>query len=284
MASALPASRGPAGHDGMVSAKPEEVPKPPPELAAHILDLIVPEKRESALLLLSKNRERYPDLAPYLWWSFGTMSVLLQEIVAIYPSLSPPMLTAPASNRVCNALALLQCVASHKLTRMRFLDGERLVRGCQASLSIAAPASPKLRAQALAGPADGPFQACHGERCPQAPWRRLCGNSRPVVPLASRSENCAVPLPVPQHQLGGEALRVPSPHVVGCYRRPCQGEQGAAGPAPWRHPSPLRAAASCLLPAPTLVFAPELLPRPRRVRSTTTRRSWSSLFARTSSL
>lgn len=125
MASAMSSSRGPAGHDGMVSARPEEVPKPPPELAAHILDLIVPEKRESALLLLSKNRERYPDLAPYLWWSFGTMSVLLQEIVAIYPSLSPPMLTAPASNRVCNALALLQCVASHKLTRMRFLDGER---------------------------------------------------------------------------------------------------------------------------------------------------------------
>lgn len=125
MASALPVPRGPAGHDGMVSTKSEEVPKPPPELAAHILDLIVPERRESALLLLSKNRERYPDLAPYLWWSFGTMSVLLQEIVAIYPSLSPPMLTAPASNRVCNALALLQCVASHKLTRMRFLDGER---------------------------------------------------------------------------------------------------------------------------------------------------------------
>lgn len=31
-----------------------------------------------------------------------------QEIVSIYPMLSPPTLTAGASNRVCNALALLQ--------------------------------------------------------------------------------------------------------------------------------------------------------------------------------
>ena len=50
------------------------------------------------------------------------MSALLQEIVAIYPLLSPPSLTAQASNRVCNALALLQCVASHPETRTLFLN------------------------------------------------------------------------------------------------------------------------------------------------------------------
>jgi hypothetical protein len=32
----------------------------------------------------------------------------MQEIVSIYPSLSPPTLSPVASNRVCNALALLQ--------------------------------------------------------------------------------------------------------------------------------------------------------------------------------
>ena len=37
--------------------------------------------------------------------------------------LSPPTLTAQASNRVCNALALLQCVASHSETRGLFLQG-----------------------------------------------------------------------------------------------------------------------------------------------------------------
>jgi CCR4-NOT transcription complex subunit 9 len=53
--------------------------------------------------------------------SFGTIAALLQEIIAIYPSLSPPTLNATASNRVCNALALLQCIASHPETRSLFL-------------------------------------------------------------------------------------------------------------------------------------------------------------------
>ena len=51
------------------------------------------------------------------------MSSLLLEIVNVYPALSPPSLTAHASNRVCNALALLQCVASHSETRSLFLNG-----------------------------------------------------------------------------------------------------------------------------------------------------------------
>ena len=88
-----------------------------------IFKLSVPDQRESALLELSKKREDFPELAPILWYSFGTVSALLQEIVSIYPLLSPPALTAHASNRVCNALALLQCVASHSDTRSLFLNG-----------------------------------------------------------------------------------------------------------------------------------------------------------------
>jgi CCR4-NOT transcription complex subunit 9 len=57
-----------------------------------------------------------------LWHSCGTIAALLQEIVSIYPMLSPPTLTAGASNRVCNALALLQVVASHPDTRTLFLN------------------------------------------------------------------------------------------------------------------------------------------------------------------
>jgi len=74
------------------------------------------------LLELSKRREDFPDLAPILWHSFGTISALLQEIVSIYPLLSPPRLTPGISNRCCNALALLQCVASHPDTRSLFLN------------------------------------------------------------------------------------------------------------------------------------------------------------------
>ncbi|KAG5027298.1 hypothetical protein JHK86_023212 [Glycine max] len=119
-----------------------------------VLELSNPELRENALLELSKplryhadavftvmrfdvvcgeldgcleavspKRELFQDLAPLLWNSFGTIAALLQEIVSIYPVLSPPNLTPAQSNRVCNALALLQCVASHPDTRMLFLNG-----------------------------------------------------------------------------------------------------------------------------------------------------------------
>lgn len=111
-----------------------------------IVDLMSPTTREGALLELSKKREQWDDLALVLWHSFGrshapsffpldwpvtysrlvditgVMSALLQEIVTVYPLLSPPSLTAHASNRVCNALALLQCVASHNDTRSLFLS------------------------------------------------------------------------------------------------------------------------------------------------------------------
>ncbi|KAL8279106.1 hypothetical protein RQP46_008564 [Phenoliferia psychrophenolica] len=87
-----------------------------------IVDLMSPTTREGALLELSKKREQWDDLALVLWHSFGVMSALLQEIVSVYPLLAPPSLTAHASNRVCNALALLQCVASHNDTRSLFLS------------------------------------------------------------------------------------------------------------------------------------------------------------------
>ena len=51
------------------------------------------------------------------------MASLILEIVSVYPALSPASLSAHASNRVCNALALLQCVASHNETRSLFLNG-----------------------------------------------------------------------------------------------------------------------------------------------------------------
>ncbi|KAF2089107.1 Rcd1-domain-containing protein [Saccharata proteae CBS 121410] len=87
-----------------------------------VAQLMSPNTRESALLELSKKREQVPELAMILWHSFGVMTSLLQEIISVYPLLNPSQLTAAASNRVCNALALLQCVASHTETRGLFLS------------------------------------------------------------------------------------------------------------------------------------------------------------------
>lgn len=86
-----------------------------------ILELVTGENRERALLELGKKREQYDDLALVLWNSFGVMTVLLEEIIAVYAYLSPQVLTATILNRVCNALALLQCVALNPNTRSLFL-------------------------------------------------------------------------------------------------------------------------------------------------------------------
>ncbi|EOA21189.1 hypothetical protein CARUB_v10001534mg [Capsella rubella] len=86
-----------------------------------ILNLSDFQLRENALQELSKKREHFHNLAPLVWHSVGTIPALLQEIIAVYPYLSPPTMTSAQSNRVCNALALLQSVASHPNTRMLFL-------------------------------------------------------------------------------------------------------------------------------------------------------------------
>lgn len=85
-------------------------------------DLLNFETREHALMELSRKRENVEDLAVLLWNSFGAIAALLQEIISVYPTIHPPTLNAHQSNRVCNALALLQCVASHSQTRGAFLQ------------------------------------------------------------------------------------------------------------------------------------------------------------------
>lgn len=84
-------------------------------------DLKFKDKREKALSELLKKRECLQDLAPVIWHSIGTIAALLQEIVSIYPLLSPSNMTGVVSNRACNVLALLQCVAAHSETRSAFL-------------------------------------------------------------------------------------------------------------------------------------------------------------------
>jgi CCR4-NOT transcription complex subunit 9 len=127
------------------------------KILGYVSDLLRDDARESALLELSKKREQVPELALILWHSFGkiyvyillhytlliarqlgVMTSLLQEIISVYTLLNPSQLTAAASNRVCNALALLQCVASHNETRALFLNGTRIsVKPVHISLTLA---------------------------------------------------------------------------------------------------------------------------------------------------
>ncbi|KAK6443251.1 RNA-binding protein, CCR4-NOT complex subunit Rcd1 [Oleoguttula sp. CCFEE 5521] len=110
-----------AGNDGSIFGAGDSISEENRRVLEWIAQVLNANTRESALLELSKKREQVPELALILWHSFGVMTSLLQEIISVYPLLNPSQLTAAASNRVCNALALLQCVASHSETRGLFL-------------------------------------------------------------------------------------------------------------------------------------------------------------------
>ncbi len=73
----------------------------------YIDELKYADKRDNALIELSRQREHFAELAPFIWHSVGTIAALLQEIVAVYPQLSPPNLDTKTSNKACNVLALL---------------------------------------------------------------------------------------------------------------------------------------------------------------------------------
>ena len=97
-----------------------------------IIDLVDQLKDEStrvkALEELSQRRESFTDLALYIWYSTGTVVILLQEIIQTYQILSnPPKLTINISNRLCSVLALFQCIASHPETKIPFLQAQILI-------------------------------------------------------------------------------------------------------------------------------------------------------------
>ena len=92
-----------------------------------IIGLVDRNTREQSLSELAKHREAISNLAEQLWTHKGVLAALIFEVISIYPLLSPPSLTSQASTRVCNVLALFQCMASHEKTRHAFLAGTHLL-------------------------------------------------------------------------------------------------------------------------------------------------------------
>jgi CCR4-NOT transcription complex subunit 9 len=88
-----------------------------------------PSERSEALHTLSVQREQIPELAIFLWESPATITALLAEILSIYPHLAatsqsssaPTSLNSKLAARVCNVLALFQCVAGCEDTRLHFI-------------------------------------------------------------------------------------------------------------------------------------------------------------------
>ncbi|CAD5233530.1 unnamed protein product [Bursaphelenchus xylophilus] len=116
-------SQGPSNEAAVKPGGPEP-PVDTEQMIQWIVDIRDRDKRETALLELSKKREAIPELPVWLWQSYGTMTCLLQEVISVYSAIVPPVLSATQSNRVCNALALMQCVAAHADTRKLFLEAK----------------------------------------------------------------------------------------------------------------------------------------------------------------
>jgi hypothetical protein len=89
---------------------------------SYILCLRSPEHKDEALRELNNRREKVSNLAPILWYSTGTIAILLQELLSIYPYLSPPTLSQALTDRICNVLGLYQCIALNSNTRPLFLQ------------------------------------------------------------------------------------------------------------------------------------------------------------------
>ncbi|KAL7720044.1 Cell differentiation protein rcd1 [Entamoeba marina] len=88
-----------------------------------IADLADVEKRSAALDALCLISEKRSDIAIPLWYSYGTIVILLEEIVSVYPYISgrhnetQTDSSQVINKRVCKALSLLQTIASHPKTQ-----------------------------------------------------------------------------------------------------------------------------------------------------------------------
>lgn len=81
----------------------------PDKIYQWINELCMPATRENALIELSRQREAVQDLAPMLWYSFGAIAALLQEVISVYPAINPPNLTVrvyPSLHRVRKSIVV----------------------------------------------------------------------------------------------------------------------------------------------------------------------------------
>ncbi|KAK1396118.1 hypothetical protein POM88_005981 [Heracleum sosnowskyi] len=83
-----------------------------------------PQHREKAISFLThiKKQGTSQDLALQIWHSISTVFLLLSEVTSIYKSLEPDKLTMKDSSKVCDVLALFECLATHPQTKLQFLN------------------------------------------------------------------------------------------------------------------------------------------------------------------
>ncbi|KAI3841605.1 hypothetical protein MKX03_015520 [Papaver bracteatum] len=97
-----------------------------------ILELQDESSRETALRCLSRflieireeNPRMYNDAGHMLYYSFGTMSILLQEILAFLRKMVKGSLKYRSIKRIANVLTLIQSIAANSATREKLIDSQ----------------------------------------------------------------------------------------------------------------------------------------------------------------
>lgn len=85
-------------------------------------------QRERALEVLCLHREKSPGIGQLLWNGEGIVTVLLQEVISVYPRLSIETgITRKEYNRVCNSVALLRTIAIDPVTQEAILRSHILL-------------------------------------------------------------------------------------------------------------------------------------------------------------
>ena len=100
-------------------------------ISRYILDLKNEETRDEAMKKLNSYQDQIMDrITLYLWYSRGTMTVLLQELIKLYqylPPFDPKKITDEAYNKTVQILYFFQHLASNDRTKKQFIESGILV-------------------------------------------------------------------------------------------------------------------------------------------------------------
>ena len=82
------------------------------------------EKRSKAISKLSEFYDKNKNLPIYLWYSQGTIAILLQEIISTYKYFSATKLSSEKYSKIRNILLLLTSLTSNEEIRQKFIESK----------------------------------------------------------------------------------------------------------------------------------------------------------------
>ena len=122
----------PSPNDSIKKKENDELEDEDKNIAKYILELKNEETRNEAIKNLfcyyMKHEELGKKISLFLWYSGGTIAVLLQELIKLYQCLSQSKkISDEAYNKTIHVLYLFQCLASNSQTRKELIESGILV-------------------------------------------------------------------------------------------------------------------------------------------------------------